>query len=402
MNLIEIIKSSFATLRMNGRRTFLTMFGIIVGISSVITIMSLGNGFKANTVDSLASNEEGNTSQEISYMPDSMEEEMDQEAIFSTVDITHIEGLPGVASAEVEDASEEMGTYIDYQAGDYESNAAVEFTEDASDLNVIVGRPLNQSDAAASKPYIMLEEAVAIEAFGTATDAVGDALTINGQLYTIVGVFTSDAMSFGLDMGSQLYLPTGNEGRVGQSDNMGQNLSLTVYFDAETDIQQTSEEITTYLNDEGTGVDKGEYMYFDTSELMKGIGDVLSTITYFISAVAGISLFIAGVGVMNMMYISVSERTKEIGIRRALGATKGNIQLQFLVEGILITTLGGVIGYIFGIGIAKMVSLLLPFDALVDWPTALISVIVSVTIGVVFAFFPAKSAANKNIIDILR
>ena len=143
-------------------------------------------------------------------------------------------------------------------------------------------------------------------------------------------------------------------------------------------------------------------MYFDTSELMKGIGDVLSTITYFISAVAGISLFIAGVGVMNMMYISVSERTKEIGIRRALGATKGNIQLQFLVEGILITTLGGVIGYIFGIGIAKMVSLLLPFDALVDWPTALISVIVSVTIGVVFAFFPAKSAANKNIIDILR
>ena len=90
MNLIEIIKSSFATLRMNGRRTFLTMFGIIVGISSVITIMSLGNGFKANTVDSLASNEEGNTSQEISYMPDSMEEEMDQEAIFSTVDIGNL------------------------------------------------------------------------------------------------------------------------------------------------------------------------------------------------------------------------------------------------------------------------------------------------------------------------
>ena len=106
------------------------------------------------------------------------------------------------------------------------------------------------------------------------------------------------------------------------------------------------------LKKSGSMRQQGSYHSFDTAILSKGIGKVLSTITYFITAVAGISLFIAGVGVMNMMYISVSERTKEIGIRRALGATQRSIMIQFLIEGVLLTFTGGVIGYIIGMILA--------------------------------------------------
>lgn len=145
-----------------------------------------------------------------------------------------------------------------------------------------------------------------------------------------------------------------------------------------------------------------ERIYYDSSEMMEQIGSTLNMITLFISAVASISLFIAGVGVMNMMYISVSERTKEIGIRRSLGATRRSIQWQFLLEGIAITTLGGLVGYLAGIGIAFAVSRFLPFSAIVDLETALVSVSVSIIIGLVFSVFPARSAARKNVVEILR
>ena len=105
---------------------------------------------------------------------------------------------------------------------------------------------------------------------------------------------------------------------------------------------------------------------------------------------------------MNMMYISVSERTKEIGIRRAMGATKGSIQLQFLLEGIMITSIGGIIGYVTGVLLAMLISNFLPFKIYTDWTAVALTVGVSVFIGIVFSVFPAKSAANKDVIEILR
>ena len=156
------------------------------------------------------------------------------------------------------------------------------------------------------------------------------------------------------------------------------------------------------LKKSGSMRQQGSYRSFDTAILSKGIGKVLSTITYFITAVAGISLFIAGVGVMNMMYISVSERTKEIGIRRALGATQRSIMIQFLIEGVLLTFTGGVIGYFIGMILAYGIGSLMKIHVTVDLFTIVVAVGVSTLIGLIFSVMPAREAAKKDLIDILR
>ncbi|WP_234984610.1 ABC transporter permease [Pilibacter termitis] len=156
------------------------------------------------------------------------------------------------------------------------------------------------------------------------------------------------------------------------------------------------------LRNKGNNRLSGTYETFDMSALTDGIGNVLSMLTYFISAIAGISLLIAGVGVMNMMYISVAERTKEIGIRRALGAKRRDIRLQFLLEGVFLTVIGGIIGYIFGFLVALTISVFLPFQVAPDFFTLSLALGVSGFIGILFSVIPANKAANKDLIEILR
>lgn len=400
MHFIEIIKASFATLTNNRRRTLLTMFGIIIGIAAVITIMSLGNGFKVYTVDNLSADEDGNTSQEFYFTPNNFDETLTEEQIFSQANLQNIQKMSGVADVSIKDSSENLGTYVDIKIKNKTNSFLAEFVQDTKNKEIIEGRPLNSADAVGNKPYVVINENFLEDLFESPEQALHQSVKINNQLFTIIGIFREELGLF--TGGAQVYFPEGAENRVKQEQNMDSNLSLQVYFDPETDIKIVSENIIQYLEEEGVGRNLGQYIYVDTAEIMLGIGTVLSTITYFISAVAGISLFIAGIGVMNMMYISVSERTKEIGIRRALGATKGSIQIQFLLEGIFITTFGGIVGYILGIIIAKMISLFLPFQSIIDLQTALLAVIISIIIGTVFSVFPAKSASNKNLIEILR
>ncbi|BDP79070.1 hypothetical protein EfmAA242_32980 (plasmid) [Enterococcus faecium] len=139
--------------------------------------------------------------------------------------------------------------------------------------------------------------------------------------------------------------------------------SLTLTLEEGVEPDKVTSKVINQLKEKGSLKHLGEYEVLDTAMLTKGIGQILSTITYFITAVAGISLFIAGVGVMNMMYISVSERTKEIGIRRALGATRKSIMLQFLLEGLILTLSGGLIGYLLGMALAYSVGSLIRFSA---------------------------------------
>ncbi len=178
--------------------------------------------------------------------------------------------------------------------------------------------------------------------------------------------------------------------------------SLTITLDEGVQPDKVTTEVISNLNEKGTMRDLGDYQVLDTAILTKGIGSILSTITYFITSVAGISLFIAGVGVMNMMYISVSERTKEIGIRRALGATRRSIMIQFLLEGLTLTVSGGIIGYLIGMLFAYALGILIKVNVSVDLFTILLAVGVSSVIGLLFSVMPASEAAKKDLIDILR
>lgn len=410
MKRFELLKSSFATLKSNGRRSFLTMFGIIIGIAAVITIMSLGNGFEKATIESLSESEDGSVSQAFDFMLTDYNKIPAQEDVFSEENIQHIESMPAVKEARVKSDQEEMGYYLPvrWEGSEDEDMLNSDFVDQTTDLEMVAGRPLTSADSKGKKPYLILSDLIVYDYFDSPQSALHQSLRIDGTPFTIVGIFIEPMVEPTLDLEGPVspsfsaYLPAGSIDRINPSLTQTMSYQLQVFFYPEENIQQLSQEIHHYLQQHGAGLDFGEYSYYDSSEMMEEISKTLGRITLFISAVAGISLFIAGVGVMNMMYISVSERSKEIGIRRALGATKQSILTLFLFEGLVITSIGGWIGYGLGIGLAQAISRFLPFAALIDLKTALIAVAISAIIGVVFSVFPAQSAANKNVIDILR
>ena len=407
MRMSEILKSSFDTLRMNGRRTFLTMIGIIIGIAAVITIMSLGNGFRQQTIDNLTKDEKGRMSQRFSFNPENQNIDWAQITPFSKDNLSAIEEMPGVDEVKLDSETSVQTQYSQIKVREENLDFEFEILEE-SDYPLIAGRNLTQADSDYRSPYMMLNEDVATQLYGSAEKAVGRSATLDGHEFTIVGIFIKTLSEEEQKLQEEGYIfstisgvmPRGTFDRYYYAQNF--DFGIQVYFEDGADMSTINKKIKSYLDETGAEISNGSYTYFDSSEMMAEVGKTLSMVTLFISAVAGISLFIAGVGVMNMMYISVSERTKEIGIRRSLGATKDSIQWQFLLEGIAITTFGGIIGYLSGIGIALLVSRFIPFNALFDVTTALVSVLISVLIGIVFSVFPARAASRKNVVEILR
>lgn len=411
MRLTEILKSSFATLRLNIRRTFLTMIGIIIGIAAVITIMSLGNGFQKQTLDELAQDEQGRASQAFYYNPTNFEIDYDKLEPFAASDLAAIEMIPGVDEVRKADDMLQHSTYMSVSFRNVNTSYEISLV-DQSNYEMLIGRNLSIADSQYRQKFAIIDLIAASELFGSIDNALHKVIELDYTEYTIVGVYDSMS-SFAQDgnsllggisgmynMMTQLEIPQGTFQHF--NPQTFYNWEITVFFEADANMKAISQQISEYLTASGSAKDDGTYTYYDSSEMMEQIGSTLNMITLFISAVASISLFIAGVGVMNMMYISVSERTKEIGIRRSLGATRRSIQWQFLLEGIAITTLGGLIGYFTGIGIAFGASRFLPFSAIVDFETALVSVSVSILTGLVFSVFPARAAAQKNVVEILR
>ncbi len=252
---------------------------------------------------------------------------------------------------------------------------------------------------------VIIRQDIAEKMYGSAENAIGKGIDINGVKFYIKGVappLKPQIISFSLGFEKEIMLPKSAYQFYFEKNKKEAVTELTVFVKTDYSVKAVSDDLIEYLDKNGNNRQIGTYGVLDMSQMMQAIGNVINSLTYFISAIAGISLLIAGVGVMNMMYISVSERTKEIGIRRAMGATKESIQMQFLLEGILVTFSGGIIGYLFGILVATLISKLLPFGIYIDIPTILMTVVVSILIGVVFSVMPAKAAAKKDVIDILR
>ena len=410
MRMSEIFKSSLSTLKMNGRRTFLTMIGIIIGIAAVITILSLGNGFRKKTLDELAQDSKGRPSQMFHFNVSNMDADWSKLDPFDTNTLDGIRQIPGVDEVVTSSDDEDSVNYATLDFANKESKTYGTKYLDVTNQQILYGRNLYDFDSKAAKRNVIIDDIVASDIFENPEKAIHQSIKIDGTSYMIVGVYATELTvkeiediqnyGFGGSDAPQVIIPRGTNKLLNPNTNV--DFSIKAFYKPDSNVSGISRKIADYLKENGSEKDNGTYEYFDMSEMMESIGQQVSMVTYFIGAVAGISLFIAGVGVMNMMYISVSERTKEIGIRRSLGATQNSIQWQFLLEGISITTLGGLIGYLFGVGIAIIAGNFLPFKALIDVPTALISVSISVLIGISFSVFPARAAARKNVVEILR
>ncbi|WP_436860859.1 ABC transporter permease [Staphylococcus caeli] len=389
-NISNILAVSFKSILKNKRRNIFTMIGIIIGIAAVITIMSLGNGFKKTAADEFSDSGAGKNSAIISFMTSSGEGA--KENPFTQQDIDMIKQKNGVSDAKIKENDD---TGYSAKMTNAQKKGDISILKKKTMESPEKGKGFDADDNELRKKVVTVDDKIAKDVFNK--DAIGKTLYIDGQGFKVVGI-ANDAMNQNaVNMPSKTF-----EQYMSGLNQDYPSLQLTIADDANK--KDVANKVADDLNKKGSGVGKGQYSYNDTEEMMKGINKVFDGITYFVAAVAGISLFIAGIGVMNVMYISVTERTEEIAIRRAFGAKARDIELQFLIESVVLCVIGGLIGLILGILIAAGVDAVTPdyIQSVVSLSSVLIAVGVSMLIGIVFGWIPARAAAKKELIDIIK
>jgi putative ABC transport system permease protein len=399
--LVTLLGIAFTALKSNRKRTILTMLGIVIGISSVITILSLGRGFEAYALKNMGASEESNVKLTVFFNPNSYSDEM-LNSYFSNDDLSLVQAVEGVQNVKRPNYSETTVYQDLYVKGERLDKTIVLVKNFGS---VIHGRSLDIVDKQLHRKVALVDEATASELSpDDMKGAIGQGITLNNLVYQIIGIYRDDDIS---DMLSSDFSDFGNI-RVLKSTYRYYNkeefdpYSLQVAVSSDYKASDVKNDVLAALEDSGSSRLLGSYDSYDDSELLDGIGRTLKMLTYFISGIAGISLLIAGIGVMNMMYTSVAERLKEIGIRRAVGATESDIRNQFLTEGLMLTVSSGVIGYIIGFLVAVVISKFLPFSVGVDGFTVAVALGVTGFIGIVFSIAPANSAARKDLVEIMR
>lgn len=393
MQIRELFVSAFRSLVSNKRRSILTMIGIIIGIASVITILALGDGARVAMLKNLQASDSGQQSTEINFAASGDS----KISGFSDDDLNRIRENNQVNKVSVQ--SDDHGILsADGSVNGKNINPIVYLTSQANDDHLISGQGITKNDSLVNNPVALVSQSLAKKGYRSNRNALNSGIEINGTTYTIIGIISDDATR-GSYNNYDVVVPR----QVFQSNNADVSANtLKLTFVTGANVSEETKKIAEQLNSSGSQHNAGSYEFFDMAAMLKGVSAVIKGITYFIVAVAGISLFIAGIGVMNMMYIAVSERTQEIGIRMAVGASQQQILWQFLIEAVMLTLSGGMIGYLSGLGIAMGVSVFLPFTATVSLSTFLLAFGTSTAVGLVFGILPAKTASNKNLIDILR
>ncbi len=402
MNFSESIISALSSLLSNKMRSILTMLGIIIGISSVILITSVGNGFNKSVSGEFE--KLGFNGLEIytnTFTPELMVTERDKikiddkdlllkhEAVDAVSLITSASGI-----VKLKNPNESKGIDISATDNHFTNIRALELSS---------GRFLNQSDYDRANKVIVIDEITSKLIFGR-SNTVGEkfSIEINSKStnFTIVGVIKNDE-SEGMLIENQAisYIPITTLYEIlGNEDSF---LVLLAKANEDYDVNILSEEIKKILGfAHNTNPEK--YVVSDITAMMGSLTDILTAITAFISFVAAISLVVGGVGVMNIMLVTVTERTREIGIRKSLGATNGNIQFQFLIESIFLTAIGGAIGIIIGYSGSILVGNAFKITPVLSIPIILAVVIISSLIGIVFGVYPANKAAKLDPIEALR
>jgi len=404
MKISNLIILALKALQRNKLRALLTMLGIIIGVGAVITMMSIGEGSKQSIQSSLS----GMGSNMITIRPSSNEPggvrleggsiqnltEVDIEAIKNNAQYISAVSPAASSSGQAINGSLNWPTTI--------QGVSPEFF-DIRKLSVKDGIIFSEEDVRKSAKVCLLGQTVVDNLFTTGENPIGKIIRFNKIPFQIIGVLESKGQSnFGQDQDDIIIAPyTTVQKRILSTIYFGNIYASAISEDASE--AATDEIISILRKTHRLRADEGDDFSVRTqAELIETLSSTSGMLTTLLTAVAGISLVIGGIGIMNIMYVSVTERTKEIGLRMSIGARGIDILLQFLIEAVMISVTGGLIGVFLGISSSLLISSLLNWPVVISETSIVISFIVCAVTGIFFGYYPAQKASSLDPIDALR
>lgn len=419
MHLIENITLAVSGLRANKMRALLTMLGIIIGIASVIGIVMVGDSLSNSMSSSLQ--EMGANNIQIQVQQKASEYGMDYNISLQESDMISDEMLRQFEDRFQEDikaisVQESMGTGKIMDGRDYANVSASGVNEGYATVNnvkMVKGRFINEKDTVGAKNVAVISDRAAKNIFGNA-DPLGQEIKLHVgkdvHTFTVVGVYKYEmnalmSMMMGAaasdkDLQTNLYIPVTTEQRL--TNTIKGYYYITVQTNQGVDARAMAATYEDYFNKFYTRNENFGITAMSLDSIIDQYMSMMGTVQVAISVIAAISLLVGGIGVMNIMLVSVTERTREIGTRKALGAKNGDIRVQFIVESVIICLIGGVIGILVGVGLGFLGASLLGFPAKVSLQAIVIAAGFSMLIGVFFGYYPANKAARLDPIEALR
>jgi putative ABC transport system permease protein len=411
MKLYRLFLESIESLSGNKLRSMLTVLGIVIGVAAVIAMLSIGRGAQA----SITSRIESMGTNLIYVTPGSTSQSGVQSAAGSagTLTLDDADALANLANVEAVASQTSNFVQVVYQ-GVNANTRLMGVTPDyqtVSSLTLEDGEFISDSDQSARSLVVVLGSSVAEDLFGSTAGVVGQKVRLNGQSFKVIGVLASKGSTGFMNQDDQVFVPlsTALYRLVGGDRFRGSSVisQITIKASSSNVVDQVASEVTATVRDlHGTVEGADDFTVTTQKSTLAAATEVSDTLTIFLGGIAGISLAVGGIGIMNIMLTTVTERTHEIGLRKAIGAKRRDILLQFLVESMVLSFAGGLIGVALGWGAAHLMGQVQfsgsTITPVVGMDSVLLATLFSMAVGLFFGIYPATRAARLQPVDALR
>ena len=411
MKLYRLFLESIENLSGNKLRSVLTVLGIVIGVAAVIAMLSIGRGAQA----SITSRIESMGTNLIYITPGSTNQSGVQSAAGSagTLTLDDADALANLANVDAVASQTSSFVQVVYQGLNANTRlmGVTPDYETVSSLTLEDGEFISDSDQSARSLVVVLGSSVAEDLFGSTAGVVGQKVRLNGQSFKVIGVLTSKGSTGFMNQDDQVFVPlsTALYRLVGGDRFRGSSVisQITLKASSSNVVDQVADEVTSTMRDlHGTVEGADDFTVTTQKSTLAAATEVSDTLTIFLGGIAGISLAVGGIGIMNIMLTTVTERTHEIGLRKAVGAKRRDILIQFLVESMVLSFAGGLIGVALGWGAARLMGQVQfsgsTITPVVGMDSVLLATLFSMAVGLFFGIYPATRAARLQPVDALR